>query len=88
MNRYGQPQGQPSPFDPLRRRDLTILGFGSFIENKVAGRIPAFAYAGDLSPRAHRLGCVLSKKPGIILDFITKMRRLLGDQSWRLRDLV
>jgi hypothetical protein len=31
---------------------------------------------------------VLAKKPGIILNFITKMRRLLGDQSGRLRDLV
>ena len=88
INRYGQPQGQPSPFELLRCRDLTILGFGSFIENKVTGRIPAFAYAGDLSPRLHRLGWVLEQKPGIILNFITKMRRLLGDQSWRLRDLV
>ena len=88
INRYGQPQGQPDPFDLLRRRDLTILGFGSFVENKVTGRIPAFAYAGDLSPRSHQLGWVLAKKPGIILNFITKMRRLLGDQSWRLRDLV
>ena len=88
INRYGQPQGQPSPFDLLRRRDLTILGFGSFVENKVTGRIPAFAYAGDLSPRSHQLGWVLAKKPGIILNFITKLRRLLDDQSWRLRDLV
>ena len=88
INRYGQPQGQPGPFDLLRRRDLTILGFGSFVENKVTGRIPAFAYAGDLSPRTHRLGWVLAKKPGIILNVITKMRRLLGDQSWCLRDLV
>ncbi len=88
ISRYGQPQGQPGPFDLLRRRDLTILGFGSFVENKVTGRIPAFAYAGDLSPRSHRLGWVLAKKPGIILNVITKMRRLLGDQSWRLRDLV
>ena len=88
VNRYGQPQGQPGPFDLLRRRDLTILGFGSFVENKVTGRIPAFAYAGDLSPRSHQLGWVLAKKPGIVLNFITKMRRLLGDQSWRLRDLV
>ena len=88
VNRYGQPQGQPSPFDLLRRRDLTVLGFASFVENKVTGRIPAFAYAGDLSPRFHHLGWVLAKKPGIILNFITKMRRLLGDQSWRLRELV
>ena len=88
INRYGQPQGKPSPFDLLRRRDLTILGFGSFVENKVTGRIPAFAYAGALSPRSHQLGWVLAKKPGIVLNFITKMRRLLGDQSWRLRDFV
>ena len=88
INRYGQPQGQPSPFDLLRRRDLTILGFGSFVENKVTGRVPAFAYGGNLSPRTHKLGWVLAKKPGIILNFVTKMRRLLSDQSWRLRDLV
>ncbi len=88
INRYGQPQGQPGPFDLMRRRDLTILGFGSFVENKVTGRVPAFAYAGDLSPRSHQLGWVLAKKPGIVLNVITKMRRLLGDQSWRLRDLV
>ena len=66
INRYGQPEDQPSPFDLLRRRDLTILGFGSFVENKLTGRIPAFAYAGDLSPRSHQLGWVLAKKPGII----------------------
>ena len=49
VNRYGQPHGRPSPFDLLRRRDLTILGFASFVESKVTGRIPAFAYAGDAS---------------------------------------
>src|SRR2546423_13830038 len=32
INRYGQPEGQLSPFDLLRRRDLTILGFGSLVE--------------------------------------------------------
>ena len=88
VNRIGQPQGRPGPFELLRRRDLTILGFASFVENKVSGRIPAFAYAGDLSPRSHRLGWVLARKPGIVLNFIAKMRRLLGDRSWRLRDLV
>ena len=88
INRYGQPEDQPSPFDLLRRRDLTILGFGSFVENKLTGRIPAFAYAGDLSPRSHRLGWVLAKKPGIILNFIKKMQSLLGDQSGRLQELV
>jgi hypothetical protein len=88
INRYGQPEGQPSPFDLLRRRDLTILGFGSFVENKLTGRIPAFSYAGDLSPRSHRLGWVIAKKPGIILNFIKKMRGLLGDDAGRLRELV
>ena len=88
INRYGQPEGQPSPFDLLRRRDLTILGFGSFVENKLTGRIPAFAYAGDLSPRSHKLGWVLAKKPGIILNFIKKMQSLLGDQAGRLQELV
>src|SRR5262245_33983151 len=88
INRYGQPENQPSPFDLLRRRDLTILGFGSFVENKLTGRIPAFAYAGDLSPRSHKLGWVLAKKPGIILNFIKKMQNLLGDQSGRLQELV
>jgi hypothetical protein len=88
INRYGQPEGQPSPFDLLRRRDLTILGFGSFVENKLTGRIPAFAYAGDLSPRSHKLGWVLAKKPGIILNFIKKMHSLLGDQAGRLQELL
>jgi hypothetical protein len=88
INRYGQPEDQPSPFDLLRRRDLTILGFGSFVENKLTGRIPAFAYAGDLSPRSHQLGWVLAKKPGIILNFVKKMQSLLGDQSGRLQELV
>jgi hypothetical protein len=88
INRYGQPEGQPSPFDLLRRRDLTILGFGSFVENKLTGRIPAFSYAGDLSPRSHKLGWVLAQHPGIILRCITRMQSLLGDQAGRLQDLV
>ena len=88
INRYGQPEGQPSPFDLLRCRDLTILGFGSFVENKLTGRVPAFAYAGDLSPRSHKLGWVLAKKPGIVLNFIKKMHSLLGDQAGRLQELV
>ena len=88
INRYGQPEGQPSPFDLLRCRDLTLLGFGSFVENKLTGRVPAFAYAGDLSPRSHKLGWVLAKKPGIILNFIKKMHSLLGDQAGRLQELV
>jgi hypothetical protein len=88
INRYGQPTGQPSPFDLLRCRDLTILGFGSFVENKLTGRIPAFSYAGDLSPRSHRLGWVLDKKPGILLNTVKKMQALLGNNAWRLRDLV
>lgn len=88
INRYDQPEGQPSPFDLLRRREFTILGFGSFVENKCTGRIPAFSYAGDLSPRTHKLGWVLAQKPGIILNFIQKMRRLLGDQAGRLQELV
>lgn len=88
VNRYGQPEGQPSPFDLLRRRDLTILGFGSFGKNELTGRLPAFSYAGDLSPRTHKLGWVLARKPGIILNFIQKMQRLLGDQAGRLQALV
>jgi hypothetical protein len=88
INRYGQPEGCPSPFDLLRHRDLTLLGFGSFVENKLTGRIPAFSYAGDLSPRSHRLGWVLARKPGIILNFVRKMRELLGDEAYRLRELV
>ncbi len=88
INRYGQPQGHPSPFDLLRRQDLTILGFGSFVENKLTGRVPAFAYAGDISPRSHRLGWVLEKKPGIILNTVEKMQALLGDEAHRMRDLV
>lgn len=88
INRYGQPDGQPSPFDLLRRDDLTILGFGSFVENKLTGRIPAFAYAGDLSPRSHRLGWVLDKKPGIILNSVKKMQQLLGPDAGRLQPLL
>ncbi len=88
INRYGQPTGQPSPFDLLRRNDLTLLGFGSFVENKLTGRIPAFSYAGDLSPRSHKLGWVLARKPGIVLNFIKKMHSLLGDQAGRLQELV
>jgi hypothetical protein len=88
INRYGQPDGEPSPFDLLRRQDLTILGFASFVENKLTGRIPAFAYAGDLSPRSHQLAWVLEKKPGIILNTVKKMQFLLGAEAWRLRHLV
>lgn len=88
INRYGQPEGHPSPFDLLRQHDLTILGFGSFVENKLTGRIPAFSYAGDLSPRRHRLAWVLAKKPGIVLNFIGKMQDILGEQAGRLRELV
>lgn len=88
INRYGQPAGQPSPFDLLRHRDLTILGFGSFVENKLTGRVPAFSYAGELSPRSHLLGWVLAKKPGILLNFIKKMQDVLGDEAGRLQHLV
>ncbi len=88
INRYGQPPGLSSPFDLLRRQDLTILGFSSFVENKLTGRIPAFSYAGDLSPRLHRLGWVLEKKPGLILNTVKKMQTVLGDESSRLQDLV
>lgn len=88
INRYGQPDGDPSPFDLVRHRELTILGLGSFVENKVTGRVPAFSYAGDLSPRHHRLGWVLAKKPGIVLNFIKKMQSTLGPQAGRLRELV
>lgn len=88
INRYGQPEGQPSPFDLLRRNDVTILGLGSFVENKLTGRVPAFSYAGDLSPRSHQLGWVLLKKPGIILNFIKKMQSTMGHQAGQLRELV
>ena len=88
INRYGQPEGQPSPFDLLRRSDLTILGFASFVENKLTGRVPAFSYAGDLSARSHRLGWVLDKKPGILLNFMKKMRDVLGNEAGRLQDLI
>jgi hypothetical protein len=88
INRYGQPEGQPSPFDLLRRRDLTVLGFGSFVENKLTGRVPAFSYASDLSPRSHQLGWVLAKKPGILLNFVKKMRDVLGEDAGRLHALI
>jgi hypothetical protein len=88
INRYGQPAGALSPFDLLRRRDLTILGCGSFVENKLTGRVPAFSYAGDLTPRSHRLGWVVDKKPGIVLNFVKKMREVLGDEAGHLQELI
>ncbi len=88
INRYGQPDWHASPFDLLRRRDLTLLGFGSFVENKLTGRVPAFAYANDLSQRSHKLGWVLAQKPGILLNFVKKMQSVLGDQAGRLQPLV
>ena len=88
ISRYGQPEGHPSPFDLLRRQDLTMLGLGSFVENKLTGRIPAFSYANDLSPRSHRIGWVLDKKPGIILNTIKKMQAQLGSDSGRMQSLM
>lgn len=88
VNRYGQPSADQSPFDLLRRRDLTILGFGSFVEKKCTGRIPAFSYAGATSARQTRIGWVLAHQPGIIHNFLKKMRKLLGEDAGRLQDLV
>ena len=88
INRYGQPDARSSPFDLLRRRDLTILGFGCFAENKLTGRIPAFSYAGDISVKTHRLGWVLEKKPGIILNTVRKLKSVLGHEKGRVQELV
>jgi hypothetical protein len=38
INRYGQPEGQPSPFDLVRHRDLTILGFFAQPSDRVYSR--------------------------------------------------
>jgi len=57
------------------------------VENKLTGRIPAFAYAGELSPRSHKLVGFWPRNR-IILNFIKKMQILLGDQAGRLQELV
>lgn len=88
VNRYGQPESLISPFALLRRRDLTILGFASIVEEKVTGRIPPFSYARGTSPGTHQLGWVLEHKPGIILNFIKKMRKQLGQDASRMREII
>jgi len=88
VNRYGQPPPESSPFDLLRRRDLTVLGFSSFVEGKATGRIPAFSYASQSRAQKIRLGWVLQYKPGILLNLLKKMRQALGGEAWRMRQLV
>ena len=88
INRYGGASADDSLLDLVRRPDLTVLGFCSFVEGKVVGRIPAFSHAGDTSPSCIRIGWVLDHQPGILLTFIKKMRKALGGDAGRLHNLV
>ena len=87
INGYGQPDDQPSPFDLLPRSDLTI-GVSRASWKTTTGRIPAFAYAGDLSPRSHELGWVCAKKPGSILVLVKECRVCSGTGPARFQELV
>ncbi|MCK6511146.1 hypothetical protein L6R29_14380 [Myxococcota bacterium] len=88
VNRYGTPDTNADPFALLRDRDLTILGFGCFVEKKVTGRIPAFSYAGSPHASDIRIGWVLDKHPGILLNLLKKMKKSLPSQAHRLQHLV
>jgi hypothetical protein len=88
VNRYGRLEGAPDWFALLRRRDLTLLGPFCFVENKVTGRIPAFAYAGGPRPANVALGWVLERKPGVVLTAMELMRQALGDQAGRMAPLI
>ncbi|MCB9639830.1 MAG: hypothetical protein H6727_13125 [Myxococcales bacterium] len=88
VNRYGIPDPTSDPFALLRREDLTILGFGSFAEKKVTGRVPAFSYAGHPHASTLRIGWVLDKHPGILLNLLKKMKKTLKKDAGRLHDLV
>ena len=88
VNRYGQPSAEDSLFDYLRNRELTVLGFASFVERKVTGRVPAFAYSGSTSAREMQLGWVLERHPGIVLNLLKKMQKQLGSEAGRLQGLI
>ncbi len=88
VNRYGAPAPDADPFGLLRRNDLTILGFGCFVEKKATGRIPAFSYAGSPHPSSFRIGWVLDKHPGILLNLLKKMKKSLKSEAYRLQHLV
>ncbi len=88
VNRYGQPPKGLDLFSLLRERELTILGFGSFVERKCTGGIPAFSYASQTSARKIKIGWVLERHPGIILNFVSKMKKLLGANSGALGGLI
>lgn len=88
VNRYGQLQREQSLYDLLRRRDLTILGLGCFVEKKITGRIPSFSYSGATSAKHIDIGWVLEKHPGILLNILQKMRKQLGSNAGALRGLV
>ena len=92
VNKYGQPSKDSSPFDLLRRKDLTVLGLGSFVEKKSTGRIPAFSYSGSSSAQEMQLGWVIDKHPGILLNILKKTQKQLKKSNPnalpRLKDLV
>ncbi|MBN2056857.1 hypothetical protein JW905_18160 [bacterium] len=79
-SRYGQPEPGEALIDLLRRRDITILGFASLVENKVTGRIPAFCYAGGegMAARHHKLGWVLRHKPAMVATFVRNLLEAMG----------
>ena len=88
VNSYGKLSEGESLFDTIRRRDISNLGFGSFVEKKVTGRVPAFSYSGSTKPSEIKLAWVLEKHPGIILNLLKKMSKRLGSNTNKLKDLI
>lgn len=91
VNGYGQAGPGQSVSELYPRNDLTTLGFGSFVENKVTGRVPAFSYGGgsqSSGPSGHRIGWVLDRKPGIVLTLIRKMRKAAPPGSPNAQELI
>lgn len=88
VNRYDQPEATDDIFTILRHRDVTVLGFACFVEKKVTGRIPAFSYAASPSTPSIKIGWVLDRQPGIILNILAKMKKRLGSRAGALQDLV
>ncbi len=88
VNRYGKVNEKCKLIELFERRDLTTCGFCSFIENKVTGRIPAFSYAGNLSPKKTIIGWVLEKKPGIVHTTLLNMINTSNIEVSLLSELV
>lgn len=90
INRYGKVLPSESYLDLLRRRDLTLLGFASFVENKITGRVPAFSLAGvtGMSSAHHRIGWVLESKPALLLTVIRNALDYLGPKGVALMNRI